>query len=107
MAEVGQALNDVLAGRYYVTPLLLGGIPGALFHPQQNPSELFGQALTPRQREVLQLVAEGKSNKEIAKILNVSVKTIDFHKAGITEELGLHSTAELTRYAIEHGIVGP
>lgn len=107
VGEVGQALNDVLAGRYYVTPVLLNGIPDALFHPQQNPSELFGQTLTPRQREVLQLVAEGKSNKEIAKILNVSIKTIDFHKAGITEELGLHSTAELTRYAIERGIVGP
>jgi DNA-binding NarL/FixJ family response regulator len=107
VGEVGPALREVLAGRYYVTPLLRNGIPDVLFHPQQNPSELFGQALTPRQRQVLQLVAEGKTNKEIAKILNVSVKTIDFHKAGITEELGLHTTAELTRYAIEHGIVGP
>ncbi|HEY7307387.1 MAG TPA: response regulator transcription factor, partial [Bryobacteraceae bacterium] len=107
VGEVGPALREVLAGHYYVTPLLRNGIPDALFHPQQNPSELFGQALTPRQRQVLQLVAEGKTNKEIAKILNVSVKTIDFHKAGIAEELGLHTTAELTRYAIEHGIVGP
>jgi DNA-binding NarL/FixJ family response regulator len=106
VGEVGPALHEVLAGHYYVTPLLRNGIPDALFHPQQNPSELFGQTLTPRQRQVLQLVAEGKTNKEIAKILNVSVKTIDFHKAGITEELGLHTTAELTRYAIEHGIVG-
>jgi DNA-binding NarL/FixJ family response regulator len=107
VGEVGPALREVLAGHYYVTPLLRDGIPDALFHAQQNPSELFGQTLTPRQRQVLQLVAEGKSNKEIASILNVSVKTIDFHKAGITEELGLHTTAELTRYAIEHGIVGP
>jgi DNA-binding NarL/FixJ family response regulator len=51
-------------------------------------------------------VAEGKSNKEVAAILKVSVKTVDFHKAAIMEELGLRSTAELTRYALEQGIVG-
>jgi DNA-binding NarL/FixJ family response regulator len=104
--EVGPALREVLAGHYYVTPLLRNGIPDALFRPDQNPSELFGQPLTSRQREVLQLVAEGKSNKEIASVLNISVKTVDFHKAGIMEELGLRTTAELTRYAVEHGIVG-
>lgn len=104
--EVGNALREVLRGRYYVSPALRKGIPDALYDPTRNPSELFGQSLTPRQREVLQLLAEGKSNKEIAAILNVSVKTVDFHKAGIMEELGLRSTAELTRYAIEQGIVG-
>jgi DNA-binding NarL/FixJ family response regulator len=67
---------------------------------------LFGEKLTPRQREVLQLVAEGKSNKEIATILNVSLKTVDFHKARLMDELGLRTTAELTRYALRHGIVG-
>jgi DNA-binding NarL/FixJ family response regulator len=103
---VVSALREVLAGRYYITPVLRKGIPDALYDPTTNPSELFGQSLTPRQREVLQLVAEGKSNKETAAILNVSVKTVDFHKAAIMEELGLRSTAELTRYAIEHGIVG-
>jgi DNA-binding NarL/FixJ family response regulator len=63
----------------------------------------FGQ-LTPRQREVLQLVAEGKSMKEIAQILEISVRTVEFHKNGIMQELHCRSTAELTRYAIEHGI---
>ena len=105
VSEVGVALREILAGRYYVTPLLRTGIPDALFHSQHNPSELFGQALTPRQREVLQLLAEGKSNKEIAAALSISVKTVDFHKAGIMEELSLRTTAELTRYAIEHGII--
>lgn len=104
-AEVRSALKEVLAGRYYVSPALRKGIPDALYDPTKNPSELFGNALTPRQREVLQLVAEGKSNKEIAGILNVSVKTIDFHKAAIMETLGLHSTAELTRFALQRGIV--
>ena len=104
--EVQGALHEVLAGRYYVTPSLRKDIPDALYDPTRNPSELFGNSLTPRQKEVLQLVAEGKMNKEIAAILKVSVKTIDFHKAAIMEELGLHSTAELTRYAIDHGITG-
>ena|SRR5947209_9198235 len=104
--EVIPALRDALAGRYYVTPLLLKGIPDALMNPNRNPSELFGEALTPRQREVLQLVAEGKSNKEIAGVLNISIKTVDFHKARLMDELGLRTTAELTRYAIEQGIVG-
>ncbi|MBV8728214.1 MAG: response regulator transcription factor, partial [Acidobacteriia bacterium] len=58
----------------------------------------------PRQREVLQLVAEGKSMKEIARILDISVRTVEFHKNGIMQELGFRTTAELTRYAIEHGI---
>ncbi len=106
VSEVGPALREILAGRYYVTPVLRKAVPDAVYDPTRNPSELFGQTLTPRQREVLQLVAEGKSNKETAAILNVSVKTIDFHKAAIMQELGLRSTAELTRYAIEHGIVG-
>lgn len=104
--EIDGALREILSGHYYVTPALRKGIPDALYDPSKNPSELFGNALTPRQREVLQLVAEGKSNKEIATILNVSVKTVDFHKAAIMEELGLHSTAELTRYALEHGVTG-
>jgi DNA-binding NarL/FixJ family response regulator len=106
VAEVVPAIREALAGRYYVTASLLNGIPDALVNPSRNPSELFGGALTVRQREVLQLVAEGKSNKEIAAVLNVSLKTVDFHKARLMDELGLHTTAELTRYAIEHGIIG-
>jgi len=104
--EVVPAIREALAGRYYVTPSLLNGIPDALLNPNRNPSELFGGTLTVRQREVLQLVAEGKSNKEIAAVLNVSLKTVDFHKARLMDELGLRTTAELTRYAMEHGMVG-
>ena len=61
--------------------------------------------LSPRQREVLQLVAEGHTAKQIANVLNLSVKTAVFHKTGLKERLGLHTTAELTRYALEHGII--
>jgi DNA-binding NarL/FixJ family response regulator len=61
--------------------------------------------LTPRQREVLQLIAEGKGTRSIASILNISVKTVEFHRTRIMEELNLHSTAELTRYAVSEGLV--
>ncbi len=61
--------------------------------------------LTLRQREVLQLVAEGRSLKEIASILCVSVKTVEFHKTRIVKQLGLRTTADLTKYAVTHGLV--
>jgi DNA-binding NarL/FixJ family response regulator len=60
--------------------------------------------LSPRQREVLQLVAEGRKSREIAGKLNISAKTVEFHKALIAKKLNLHSAAEFTRYAMEHPI---
>lgn len=102
--EISEAVREIVEGRYYVSIQLRQGLTEMLLSHTANPSELFGDNLTPRQREVLQLVAEGKSNKEVANILGISVKTVDFHKAGIMDELGLRTTAELTRYAIEHGI---
>jgi DNA-binding NarL/FixJ family response regulator len=60
--------------------------------------------LTPRQREVLQLIAEGKGTKAIASILNISVKTVEFHKFRIMDELDLRSTADLTKYAVAEGL---
>ena len=70
-----------------------------------QPSEPLVTTLTQRQREVLQLVAEGKGTKAIASILNISVKTVEFHKFRIMSELDLHSTAELIKYAIAEGLV--
>ncbi|MBH0203096.1 MAG: hypothetical protein HP496_12585 [Nitrospira sp.] len=58
-----------------------------------------------RQREVLQLIAEGKGTRSIASMLNISVKTVEFHRAKVMEELDLHSVAELTRYAVSEGLV--
>lgn len=105
--ELLEATDAVLLGRYYVTPLVapaIGTVPvGGVM--DRNPAEIFGDALTRRQREVLELVAQGKSAKEIASALNISVKTVDFHKGILMNELGLRTTAELTRYAIANGIV--
>lgn len=105
--DVLDAVQASLEGRFFVSPALRAGIPEAIFPPtRQTPRDLFAASLTPRQREVLQLVAEGRSAKEIANALNISVKTVDYHKAGIMDELGLRTTAELTKYAITQGIVG-
>ena len=106
VSELELAIREVMKGRSYVTPLVTKGILDPSDEPNQNPiSKLMFHGLTSRQREVLQLVAEGHSTKAIADLLSVSVKTIEFHKSGIMERLGMRTTAELTRYAITHGIV--
>ncbi len=93
-SELPTAITEVLAGHTYVTPL----ISPDTIRDIDTPREV----LTSRQREVLQLVAEGKSAKEIATTLGISVKTAEFHKAGIMQKLGVRTTAQLTKYAIEH-----
>jgi DNA-binding NarL/FixJ family response regulator len=95
-SELVTAIGEVLAGRTYLTPLVA---------VQPAPARRTGK-LTERQREVLRLVAEGRSTKEIAAILRISIKTVEFHKSGIMQKLSIRSTAELTRYAIDHGIIG-
>jgi DNA-binding NarL/FixJ family response regulator len=104
--ELVNAIHRALEGRYYVSPQV--GADAVKFieqNPGRNPSELFGGRLTPRQREVLQLVAEGKTSKEISGLLKISLKTVEFHRNCLMDELGLRSTAELTRYALSHGII--
>lgn len=102
VAELASAITEALAGRRYLSAELRQrfGDWDPAWDGNRNDT-----ALTPRQREVLQLVAEGKAAKEVAAILGISVKTVEFHKASIMDELGLRTTAELTRYAMEHRIV--
>ena len=102
--ELVNAIREVMKGRYYVTPLVTRQALSPLFGGAVEPSKLTN-TLTSRQREVLQLVAEGRSVKEIASILKLSAKTIEFHKSALMERLDIHTTAELTRYAIGHGLV--
>lgn len=103
--ELLTAVREVLAGRFYITRLVIPKELASLPEGGSNPNEWFAGQLTGRQREVLQLVGEGKSGKEIADILQISVKTVEFHKSKLMDQLGLHTTAELTRYALEHGII--
>jgi DNA-binding NarL/FixJ family response regulator len=104
-SELVTAIHDVLNGKCYVSPMIENGHADLLktaSRSGQTPSE----RLTPRQREVLQLVAEGRSRKEIALLLGISVKTVEFHKAALSRLFQLRTTADFTKYAIEHGIIG-
>ena len=104
--ELVDAIRMALDDRYYVTPLVEQAAAQASPPlPVKNPAEMFGAELTPRQREVLQLVAEGKSTKEISAALNISVKTVEFHRNNLMDELGVRTIAELTRYALSRGII--
>ena len=101
--ELSQAIKSVLQGRHYLTPLLTKEVMDSVLSPSTGERGT-ATALTPRQREVLQLVAEGHGTKEIATILSLSVKTVEFHKARLMQQLDLHSIANLTKYAITEGI---
>jgi len=103
--ELVSAIHEVLNGRTYITPLIRRDIAGHLPGSPLWPGALSGE-LTDRQREVIQLVAEGHPVKEIAAILKISRKTVAFHKSNVMRRLGIHSTAELTKYAMDHGIIG-
>ena len=106
-SELSQAIQSVLQGRQYLTPLITKDVLDSVFKPSTGErGKPASTALTPRQREVLQLVAEGRGTKEIATILSVSVKTVEFHRFRIMQQLGIHTTADLTKYAITHGITG-
>lgn len=103
-SELITAIQSALRGKTYVTPLLAGELMQFYKErPDQCRDEL--SRLTPRQREVLQLLAEGRSAKEIASILNISARTVEFHKYRIMEDTGMKTVADLVRYAVKHGIV--
>lgn len=104
-AELISAITLALAGKTYITPLITKGKPlGVFLDAAIRPS---AEKLTARQREVLQLLAEGKQMKEAAAILNLTPRTIAYHKYEIMEQLGLKTGAELVQYAVEHQIVSP
>jgi DNA-binding NarL/FixJ family response regulator len=103
LSELPLAIREVLNNRYYVTPLLTKGLVGSLMHATEQPGHAL--ALTARQREVLQLLAEGRSMKEVATILSVSARTVAFHKYRIMERLDIKTTAELIQFAIREHIL--
>lgn len=98
-----QAIKDVCAGGVYLSP----HVSGAVVQAYLAKSELPYEPLTPRERQVLQLIAEGKTTKEAASVLDVSVKTAETHRTNLMEKLDIHSTAGLVRYAIRRGILQP
>ena len=102
-SEILKAIRTVLSGFSYISPLIRSRLAESKNNGRSGNNKVH--ELTSRQREVLQLVAEGRSAKEIAAVLNVSHRTIEFHKQRIMEELGIHTTAELTRFAIKHRVL--
>jgi DNA-binding NarL/FixJ family response regulator len=99
--ELKQAIHESLRGRSYITPLITRDVVTSLSGQQAGRHEL-----TMRQREVLQLLAEGRSMKEVGAILNLTARTVAFHKYRMMEQLRLKSSAELVQFAVKHGIVG-
>jgi two-component system, NarL family, response regulator NreC len=101
--EVTRAIRAVVEGQIYLSRGIVGVVVEDYVHCLASaPAEDTG--LTPREREILQLIAEGRSTKEVAGALHVSVKTIETHRRQIMEKLDVHSVAELTKYAIRHGL---
>jgi DNA-binding NarL/FixJ family response regulator len=102
--ELVTAIRAALEGKTYLTPQLAGEVLDAMKDGPQRAADPIA-SLTPRQRQVLQLLAEGRSAKEIASSLAISARTVEFHKYQIMETLGLRTNAELTHFAIKHGLV--
>jgi DNA-binding NarL/FixJ family response regulator len=97
------AIREVCAGGMYLSPSVSGAVVQAYLAKTDPPAD----PLTGRERQVLQLIAESKTTKEIAVILSVSVKTAETHRTKLMEKLDIHSTAGLVRYAIRRGLVQP
>lgn len=98
--ELLNAVRSVARGDGYISPAVSGALLSDFRQNVTDPADL----LSNREREVLRLIAEGKTNKEIASCLNLSVYTVDSHRGKIMEKLNLHSTGELVRFAIKHGL---
>ena len=105
--ELEHALRTVARGDTWLSPSVTKRVVRAFTDGTSSPSDGPLQVLTPRQREVLQLIAEGHSNKEIASALNVTAKTVETHRNELMERLDIHGVAGLVRYAIQVGLVRP
>ena len=101
-SELSAAIREVMQGRSYITPLITADLVGSLLHGgEPRPAA----TLTPRQRELLQLLAEGHSMKEVAALLDITPRTVAFHKYEMMKQLNVKSTAELIQYAVKNHIV--
>lgn len=102
-SELLQAISEASQGRTYVTPLVARGMIDSMLH---NPDvDTQKETVSPRQREVLQLLAEGRTMKEVAQILNITPRTVAFHKYAMMKQLGVESNAELLQFAIRQHLI--
>jgi DNA-binding NarL/FixJ family response regulator len=103
-SELITAIHEAIKGRTYVTPLIASDLIRSYKEGGSPEKDLF-QKISPRQREILQLLAEGKSAKIIASILDISTRTVEFHKYRMMQQLNIKTSAELVQYAVRHGII--
>lgn len=103
ITEVVQAIQQVARGGLYLSPAVAEAVVQAYLAKTELPLDL----LTPREREVVQLIAEGRTTKEIADVLGMSVKTAESHRANLMKKLDIHEIAGLVRYAIRRGLIQP
>lgn len=108
-AELLMAIQSVLAGRNFISPGVADRVVTAYLdrYSGDSPVQLLSDTLTPREKQVLKLIAEGRRNREIGVTLYVSVKTVEKHRANLMNKLDLHNTAALTTYAIENRLTTP
>lgn len=102
-SDLVQAMKQVSRGLVYLSP----GVSQAVIESYHSKSDKPGARLTLREKQVLQLIAEGKSTKDIASVLAISVKTAESHRTRLMQKLDIHETASLVRYAVRQGIVQP
>jgi DNA-binding NarL/FixJ family response regulator len=102
--ELHRAVEAVSEGNHYLSPRITGVVIDAHFHAASEPQSSGSEALGPREREIVQLLAEGHTSPEIARRLHISTRTVEGHRQNITRKLNVHSVAELTKYAIREGL---
>ena len=109
LGDLSRAVQEALAGRMFISPRMAGDVFAALMEPRSGASEDDNPwtSLTAREREILQLTAEGRTMAEIGEMLHISARTVEKHKYKAMEKLKLRSTAELIQYAIQRGLVHP
>jgi DNA-binding NarL/FixJ family response regulator len=103
--ELSEAIRTTAARRVYLSPKIASELVDDYVRMSKEPAPSVFESLSPREREVLQLISEGHSTKEVARVLKVSVKTVETHRRQLMNKLNLFSVAELTRYAIREGLV--
>ena len=103
--DLKMAIAAVMRDEIYLSPRVSKHVVAGFLHGKPHQDESSMDALTARQREILQMIAEGKSTKEIAYQLNVSVKTVETHRAALMERLDIHDIAGLVLYAVRHGLI--
>jgi two-component system response regulator NreC len=102
-SDLVQAIQQVSRGQVYLSP----GVSRAVMEAYRSKSERPADPLSARERQVLQLIAEGKSTKDVASLLGISVKTVESHRSRLMQKLDIHEIATLVRYAVRRGIVQP